>query len=130
MLNLAWDEPADQMVVADDIYGNDGDNGAALPGAGRRDVTAADIGKRVTVQGYRCSGILRFFGPHHERGASRCGVEDKPLGKNDGIVGVRWRGKGEKLAAVLNRPLPFSHAGCLVSCRATFTFSASLGMAC
>ena len=51
-------------------------------------VTAADVGKRVTVEGYSCSGVLRFFGMHHERNSPRCGVElDEPFGKNNGTVG-------------------------------------------
>lgn len=34
------------------------------------------------------TGVLRFYGPHHEKGQLRCGVElNTPIGKNDGTVG-------------------------------------------
>jgi hypothetical protein len=32
-------------------------------------VTAADVGRRVAVEGYEGQGTLRFVGPHHESGA-------------------------------------------------------------
>lgn len=53
----------------------------------RLTVTSDDLGRLVTVRGYDSIGILRFFGPHSEKGMTRCGVElDHPIGKNDGTV--------------------------------------------
>jgi hypothetical protein len=50
-------------------------------------VSAADIGKRVTVQGYSCVGTLQFVGPHKRKQGLRCGVAlDKPVGKNNGTI--------------------------------------------
>ena len=52
-----------------------------------RGVTEADVGQRVSIQGYSCGGILRFFGEHKSKHLPRCGVElDKPLGRNNGTV--------------------------------------------
>jgi hypothetical protein len=52
-----------------------------------QNVTAGDVGKHVTVEGYDCGGFLRFVGPHAETGKVRAGVElDQPLGKNNGTV--------------------------------------------
>ena len=52
-----------------------------------RPVDGRDVGGRVTVRGYRCTGTLRFFGPHSVEGTPRCGVElDLPVGKNGGTV--------------------------------------------
>ena len=71
----------------DSLYGNTGTTAMASATA---DVTAADVGRRVSVRGYASRGTLRFFGKHHERGTMRCGVElDAPEGKNDGTVNVR-----------------------------------------
>ncbi|EGD73426.1 TK/RTKC protein kinase [Salpingoeca rosetta] len=75
----------------DDLYHNtDNEEQHINAPAGSRqrgDVTEADVGKRVHVQGYTCNGVLRFVGPHHVTSAMRCGVElDEPLGKNDGSI--------------------------------------------
>ena len=101
VLNLAWNEPdvntgadthnessVEQVDATDDsLYGNTGTTAMASATA---DVTAADVGRRVSVRGYASRGTLRFFGKHHERGTMRCGVElDSPEGKNDGTVNVR-----------------------------------------
>ncbi len=49
------------------------------------------VGRRVSVKGYG-DGTLRFYGPHKVDGFPRCGIElDKPLGKNNGTVGVSLR---------------------------------------
>lgn len=93
ILNLAWGEPSSETAMpavldahGDTIYGNQVQSETITRW---RAVTASDIGRRVSVQDYACGGVLRFIGPHHERGATRCGVElDEPLGKNDGTVGV------------------------------------------
>lgn len=53
----------------------------------RRPITAGDVGRRCTVEGYQCDGVLRFVGPYAETGRTRCGVElDDPEGKNNGQV--------------------------------------------
>lgn len=90
ILSLAWEEPSSETDTpvldpqVDTIYGNQVQSETI-----RRAVTASDIGRHVTVQDYACGGVLRFIGPHHERGTTRCGVElEEPLGKNDGTVGV------------------------------------------
>ena len=50
-------------------------------------MSEADVGKRVSVQGYECKGTLRFFGKHKHTGVLRCGVElDEAVGKNNGTV--------------------------------------------
>lgn len=76
-----------------DLYGNfDGGHASHEEQGSRRNVTGDDVGKRVRIQGYSCSGTLRFFGQHKAKGTARCGVElDEPLGKNDGRVGVSKR---------------------------------------
>ena len=115
VLNLAWDEPdkAGDGADAGDIYDNEGGAAAEGSGAARRGVTASDVGRRVAVQGYPCSGVLRYFGPHHERGTTRCGVElDKPLGKNNGTVGVsRRRHARNPMVRVISRSLTESMNG-------------------
>lgn len=51
-------------------------------------LTAADVGSRVTVEGYDGQGTLRFFGEHVEKKVLRCGVEfGTAIGKNNGTVG-------------------------------------------
>jgi hypothetical protein len=98
--NLAWEEEPESMTgagvlpeVKNVIYDNEVKG--TSQGPARRAVTASDIGRRVLVQGYSCSGVLRFIGPHHERGTLRCGVElDEAMGKNDGTVGVSAGGDG------------------------------------
>lgn len=62
-------------------------NSTMSPSA-KNGLSADNVGDRVTVKGYEeCSGTLRFFGPHAESGATRCGVElDLPIGKNNGTV--------------------------------------------
>ena len=51
-------------------------------------ISRADVGKRVRVEGYSCSGTLQFFGPHKTKeNGDRCGIVlEKPLGKNNGTV--------------------------------------------
>ena len=50
-------------------------------------VSRADVGKRVRIEGYSCSGTLQYFGPHNTKEGDRCGVVlEKPLGKNNGTV--------------------------------------------
>jgi len=50
-------------------------------------VTVADVGKKCTVEGYPCDGIIRFIGVYAVSGKLRCGVElAKPIGKNNGVV--------------------------------------------
>eukprot|EP00037_Helgoeca_nana_P024104 m.253964 g.253964 ORF g.253964 m.253964 type:complete len:1014 (-) comp26534_c1_seq1:6980-10021(-) len=52
-----------------------------------RTIMPADVGRRVSVTGYPCSGYLRFVGAHKETGEIRCGVElDRPVANNDGSV--------------------------------------------
>jgi hypothetical protein len=98
MLNalVAFEEDPEHLTgasilpEANGIYGNEG--GETLPGAALRAATTSDIGRQVFVQGYSCGGVLRFVGPHHERGTLRCGVElDEAIGKNDGTVRVSSR---------------------------------------
>lgn len=50
----------------------------------------ADVGKRVTVEGYDdVKGTIRFVGKHAKDGTLRVGVElDTPVGKNNGTVKV------------------------------------------
>lgn len=44
-----------------------------------------EVGKRCSVKGYDCNGVIRFLGPHTESGKLRVGVElDKPVGKHNG----------------------------------------------
>lgn len=53
----------------------------------------ADIGRRVSVKGYECSGILRYVGPHVSKPGLRCGVElDEAVGKNNGTINVELLG--------------------------------------
>ena len=50
-------------------------------------MSEAEIGRRVSVEGFACSGVLRFFGQDHITGRARCGVElDEPLGHHSGTV--------------------------------------------
>eukprot|EP00040_Diaphanoeca_grandis_P024480 m.134549 g.134549 ORF g.134549 m.134549 type:complete len:1212 (-) comp29744_c1_seq4:108-3743(-) len=54
-------------------------------------MTAADVGKRCTVKGYDCEGVIRFVGPDVTSGKVKVGIElDEPLGKNDGNVKGNW----------------------------------------
>ena len=56
----------------------------------------SDVGKRVSVQGYSCGGVLRFYGDHKSKQGKRCGVElDAPQGKNNGTVDVCMGRRGE-----------------------------------
>eukprot|EP00043_Microstomoeca_roanoka_P011985 m.113350 g.113350 ORF g.113350 m.113350 type:complete len:2370 (-) comp15356_c3_seq2:346-7455(-) len=51
-------------------------------------VSEKDIGARVKVEAYNCTGTLLFFGLHHKKGILRCGVAlDEPVGLNNGTVG-------------------------------------------
>jgi serine/threonine protein kinase len=60
-------------------------------------VSPADVGKRVTVQGYSCEGVLRFYGDHKRKLSKRCGVElDAPQGKNNGTVDVCFGRRGRR----------------------------------
>ena len=44
-----------------------------------------EVGKRCSVTGHDCNGVIRFLGPHAESGKLRVGVElDKPVGKHNG----------------------------------------------
>ena len=80
--------------AADDLYGNvdttAGEGGeAAATSAPQGELTEADIGCRVSVQGYSCGGELRFVGLHKKGKGPRCGVAlDEPQGLNNGTVGV------------------------------------------
>jgi Ca2+-binding EF-hand superfamily protein/membrane-associated protease RseP (regulator of RpoE activity) len=57
------------------------------PAAVGKKVTKKDVGKRVQVEGVECEGVLRFFGPNHETGKNRCGVElDEPMGVGTGTL--------------------------------------------
>jgi hypothetical protein len=48
-------------------------------------LTAADVGKRCTVEGYECGGTVRFVGPSAEDGKAKVGIElDEALGKHGG----------------------------------------------
>ena len=74
-----------------DLYGNFAADGQVADATRAPPVGAADVGRRVQIQGYSCGGTLCFYGTHHEKGTPRCGVAlDEPLGKNNGTVGVRW----------------------------------------
>ena len=54
------------------------------------DIEISDIGSRVTVTGYDCSGTIRFVGKHATEKSKRVGVElDEPIGKNNGSVKVK-----------------------------------------
>ncbi|EGD73799.1 TK/RTKC protein kinase [Salpingoeca rosetta] len=99
-----------QQDFSQDLYGNMGndDNEPATTTFGRTagDVSAADVGKRVSVQGYACKGTLRFFGNHSVTRAVRCGVElDQPLGKNNGTV------KGHKYFSCKDKHGVLCHPG-------------------
>ena len=51
------------------------------------EITQADIGKRVAVEGYESIGTLLFYGPHVVKDSMRCGVEfDEPVGKHNGTI--------------------------------------------
>ena len=51
------------------------------------EITQADIGKRVAVEGYESIGTLLFYGPHVLKDSMRCGVEfDEPVGKHNGTI--------------------------------------------
>jgi hypothetical protein len=46
------------------------------------------LGDRVTVDGYKSEGTVRFAGPHKSKGTLRVGVElDRQVGKNNGTIG-------------------------------------------
>ena len=46
------------------------------------------LGDRVTVDGYKGEGTVRFVGPHKVKGTMRIGVElDQQVGKNNGTIG-------------------------------------------
>ena len=46
------------------------------------------LGDRVTVDGYKGEGTVRFVGPHKTKGSMRVGVElDAQVGKNNGTLG-------------------------------------------
>ena len=48
-------------------------------------LTAADVGKTCSVEGYDCKGTIRFVGPHAEDGKEKVGVElMEALGKHNG----------------------------------------------
>ena len=50
-------------------------------------LTAADLGSKVTVDGYAGVGTLRFVGDHAEKKIPRCGVEfEDKIGKNNGMA--------------------------------------------
>lgn len=53
---------------------------------------ADDVGRRVKIQGYPCSGTLAFFGPHAKQPGLRAGVIlDEPVGRNNGTIeGVKY----------------------------------------
>ena len=51
------------------------------------EITKADIGKRVAVEGYESIGTLLFYGAHVLKDSMRCGVEfDEPVGKHNGTI--------------------------------------------
>jgi hypothetical protein len=65
-------------------------------------LTTDDVGKRVDVEGFECGGVLRFFGPHHETGKDRAGVElDEAVGKHSGTVKEHEYFKCEKKKGIL-----------------------------
>lgn len=52
-----------------------------------QDTLSIKVGDQVQVEGYPCSGIVMFVGPHHVTGLQRVGVElEKELGKSNGTV--------------------------------------------
>jgi hypothetical protein len=65
-------------------------------------LSADDVGKRVQVEGFEVGGVLRFFGPHHETGKDRAGVElDEAVGKHSGTVKEHEYFKCEKKKGIL-----------------------------
>lgn len=99
------DGKATEQVADEDqmLYGNvdtgamgfddNDDSGAGAGRAGSNSgsamavLTAADVGKRVRVQGCTCLGTLAFVGEHQQRKTPRVGVVlDEPLGRNNGTV--------------------------------------------
>ena len=82
--------PFELPNTSEQLYGNVEAGSAAVNQAREAsDLTVADVGRRVRVQGYTCGGTLRFVGLHIERGTLRYGVElDEPQGLNNGTVGV------------------------------------------
>jgi len=90
------DEEAGYIALApDDDY----------PSESKRNIEPADVGRRVSVDGYACRGYLRFVGAHKVTGEIRCGVElDKPLGKNNGTVSRHFYFECAKMHGVLCNP--------------------------
>lgn len=53
----------------------------------RKSITANDVGKRCSVDGYNCHGTVRFVGLHVTKDTLRIGVElDNDEGKNNGCI--------------------------------------------
>ena len=75
-------------------------------------VLAADVGSKVTVEGYEGQGTLKFFGNHAEKETLRCGVVfDAPIGKNDGTVGGHRYFECPAGCGILVVPERVSHVG-------------------
>jgi len=79
--------PQPTNVVAPVLPSEAADNTPMNSPAPKRKFTQADVGKRVSVEGYPGLGTIRFIGPHEETSKLRCGIEmDGPVGKNNGTV--------------------------------------------
>jgi serine/threonine protein kinase len=50
-------------------------------------ISMSSVGKSVSVEGYKGTGTLKFWGPHNDTGEVHCGVVyATPIGMNDGSV--------------------------------------------
>jgi hypothetical protein len=84
------------LGFGDDVYGNvdltkNSADDAAPASDTEAELTAADVGCRVQVQGYSCLGTLRFVGQHKTKNGLRLGVAlDEPQGLNNGTVAVSY----------------------------------------
>ena len=91
--NPLYADPDDATDGYMDVEAPDGagDAAAAAPKKKKKDdsgkITKKAIGKRCMVEGFDCDGTIRFFGPHHETGKDKVGVElDEAVGKHAGTV--------------------------------------------